>query len=93
MKTIKMVKGSTYACPHFGGRTLTVGETITLDDDKADFLLKDTYSDTLNNEHSYFVEVTEEAPADSTGEGDEAGGEGKPAAAARPRRAASAPKQ
>lgn len=64
---LKMVKGKTFMCPPiFGSETVIVpGQEVDVPDDKAQFLLDETFSDPSNNIHHYFEEVVDRAPVKS----------------------------
>lgn len=57
--TLKMVRGKTFVCePLLGSRVIEVGSTVEASDEAAEAILKEGYTDGLNNFHPYFEVVS-----------------------------------
>ncbi len=63
MATLKMQAGSRYMnSAIFGDRVIEKGETVEVSDEQANHLLTISYFDSSNNEHFYFLDVTDGEP-------------------------------
>lgn len=64
---LKLVNADRYSCPLIGTEVIEKGNIVSVSADTADILLADVRTDSLNNEHPVWVQVSDaeaQAPAE-----------------------------